>query len=153
MYILKKDDIYPDLIPLIPGSSWNQLFTLLYTLASVRYAAFPQLNSLNPKIGTKNKLALLAKQGYIAQTDGGAYITADKGFDLLKKEGFNTQILDKNLTGNYSPHQAVALFNPSLSETQANMLKCFKYIYLFHHKPENILIRLAQYSYVKYSPQ
>jgi len=47
--------------------------------------------------------------------------------------------------------QAVGLFSPSLSEAQNELLKTFRYIYLIHPKPENILTRLAKTNYVKYA--
>lgn len=63
------------------------------------------MRGVNPKIGTGSKLSALIQLGYLSKSDGGFYYTAPKGFELLEKEGFNTRILQKNLTGNYSLHQ------------------------------------------------
>lgn len=102
---MKLSDKYQDLAPLTSGSSFNQLFTLIYILATVRYATAKQLRSVNPKIGTGFKLSALCDLGYLSKSDGGFYYTANKGFELLRKEGFNTRILQKRLQGDYSFHQ------------------------------------------------
>jgi hypothetical protein len=102
---VRLSDKYQDLSPLVSGSSFNQLFALIYKLAAVRYATVKQLNAVNPKIGTKNKVSELTRLGYLSRSDGGFLFTALKGFELLKKEGFNTEILQKRLQGNYSEHQ------------------------------------------------
>ena len=101
---MKKSDVYPDLYPLISGISWNQLFAFIWIIASVRYATQPQTRRINPKFGTKNKLTRLCELEYLKRSDGGFYSIGCKTLELLKKEGYNTKILQTDTTANYNPH-------------------------------------------------
>jgi len=137
---MRLSDKYQDLNPLVAGSSFNQLFTLIYTLATVRYATAAQLRGVNPKIGTASKLSALVDMGYLSKLDGGFYITARSGLELLKKENFNTQILQKRLQGNYSLHQE-KLTAFLLNEMKAPDYYAVIYPDFTYPKPDACLIR------------
>ncbi len=98
---------YPELEALVKGSSYRQLFDMLYTLALVRYATPEHMRAVNFKLGTSGKLEKITEKGYISFTGGTFYTITDKGLVLLEKNGYNTKIIKRKLTGEMKEHQAV----------------------------------------------
>lgn len=98
---------YPELEALVKGSSYRQLFDMLYTLALVRYATPEHLRAVNFKLGTTGKLGKIVELGYMSFTGGIFYMITDKALVLLEKHGYNTKIIKRKLTGEMKAHQAV----------------------------------------------
>lgn len=98
---------YPELEELVKGSSFKQLFNMLYALALVRYATPEHLRAVNFKLGTSGKLGKISELGYISLTGVAFYTVTDKGLDLLQNNGYNTSIIKRKLTGQMKEHQSV----------------------------------------------
>jgi hypothetical protein len=94
-----KADKYPELADLIKGSSYNQLFQLLYKVALLRYATPEHLKRISFKIGTVKKTARLNELGLLNTHPSGVSVITDKGLNLLKEEGYNTEPVNKKLQG------------------------------------------------------
>ena len=98
---------YPELEALVKGSSYRQLFDMLYTLALVRYATPEHLRAVNFKLGTSGKLGKITELDYISFTGVSFYTITDKALVLLERNGYNTKIIKRKLTGEMKEHQAV----------------------------------------------
>ena len=97
--------------------------------------------------------------GYVGLKDGQWFYP--KGFEAGKhlynynrRNGSNFCVLCSSPLEAVKYHQdrgegrVIALFSQSASDEQLELLKVFKYIILIHLKPQNVLYRLAQGSYV-----
>jgi len=102
---MDKPTLYPDLEPIAKNASYKQIFDLLYTLSLVRYATFKQLHSVNHRVCTKKNLVKMAEFGYLSQTKNNVFFTTQKTWELLQGEGYNTKIIQKNLTGETLEHE------------------------------------------------
>ena len=96
---MNLNDKYPELANLIKGSSYNQLFQLLYKVALLRYAAPEHLKRISFKIGTVNKTAKMNELGLLQTFPTSISVITDKALNLLKEEGYNTELLIKKLQG------------------------------------------------------
>lgn len=105
---MDKATLHPDLEPIANKASYRQIFDLLYTLARCRYATFKQLHPLNHRIATKNNLVRLTELDYLKPVElvknGPAYHITEKTREILKREGYNTEVLQKSFTGNALHH-------------------------------------------------
>jgi len=97
-------DDYPELVPIIKGASFNQIFEWFFSLAQIRYATKAHLNSFNNKIGTPKKIEALIDGGFLGFT-GDYFFTGPKALDILEKENFHYKILQRKFTGGVGEHQ------------------------------------------------
>lgn len=105
---MDKATLYPDLEPIAARASYKQIFDLLYIVAQVRYATFKQIHSLNHRVATKKNLANLVSFGYLATINLvkniKAFHVTDKTRQILEREGFNVNIIQKKFTGQTLDH-------------------------------------------------
>lgn len=102
---MDKASLYPELELIASRASYRQIFDLFYTLARVRYATFKQLHPLNHRIATKKNLVKLTELGYLSDHNlVKAYHITEKTRNILKNEGYNTAILQKNFIGRSLEH-------------------------------------------------
>jgi len=102
---MRLPDRYAELAPLVKGSSYQQLFDLLYKAGQLRYSLKSHLNKINPKIGTPKKLQALIDLGYLACNNSQVFTITDKTVEALKEQGYNCKILARNLTGEEAKHE------------------------------------------------
>ena len=101
-----KSDLYSELSEIAVKSSYKQIFDLLYLLSQFRYATFKQLHQINHRVATKKFLVKLCELGYLDTTKNlQAYKTNQKTWEVLEKEGYNTKIIQTNLTGETLEHE------------------------------------------------
>ena len=89
-----------DLKEIQDGATWQNIYDLLWHIATVRYASYNQLFEVNKhkvwrkKIGTKNKLNRLADKGYLKKNENLAFSVTPKAVALLKTySDYNTDII------------------------------------------------------------
>jgi hypothetical protein len=101
---MRLPDKYPELEPLTKGSSYQQLFDLLYKAGQLRYFQKSHLNKLNPKLGTPKKLQALVELNFLTCNNSQVYNITQKTKDLLHQEGYNCKILAETVSGEGNPH-------------------------------------------------
>jgi hypothetical protein len=132
---MKLDTLYPDLAPLVKGSSFNQLFQFFWTAGQVRYATRKHLAVISFKLGTKNKTDDLVRSGYF-QIIGEAFSITDKVKAILEEQKYPVSILQKKFTG-ATPHDLKitdvildlkpwAVFYPIFRESRPDACLIFK---------------------------
>lgn len=90
---MRLSEKYPEFNSVLKGGiPHKQLFELLYTVSLCRYVARKQLSLDFPRISSLRKFDILRNAGYLKETDG-IYTTTDKTLNLLKNEGYNTDII------------------------------------------------------------
>lgn len=128
---MRLEEKYSDLTDIVKGSSFSQLFQLLWTLGTVKYATKEQLNSVNSKLATKKKLEKLASADYLSVRNNVFKITR-KTLHLLKVQGYNTAIIPRKLTGegdiNEINNTSVFLQALKLTDFHALFYPHFKYL-------------------------
>ena len=102
---MKLSERYPDLNLLTAGSSFSQLFNLLYTASLLRYTTKEHLNQINHKLGTPRKLQILAESGYLTCKNSKVFVITDKTRRLLEEQGYTCKILAKKITGETAEHE------------------------------------------------
>ena len=99
-------DKYPDLEDVQAGSTWVKLFNFIYAIASLRYSTQKQLNKVSSQFGTPKKLEKLRKRDYLtAIRNSDVYVITKKTRQLLKDEGYKTDILQADFNGINLNHQ------------------------------------------------
>ncbi len=100
---MDKASLHPDLEPIAAVASYKQIFDLLYTVAQVRYATFKQLHPLNHRVATKKNLDNLVSLDYLASVrlvkNTKSFHITEKTRQILEREGFNVNIIQKKFTG------------------------------------------------------
>lgn len=100
---MEKSELYPDLEWIENQFTYKQLFDLLYLLAQFRYATFKQLHSINHRVARKGYLVKLSELGYLniiqPVKNQKAFHITEKTKNILKREGYNTRILQEDFTG------------------------------------------------------
>lgn len=109
---MRLPDRYSELAPLIKGSSYQQLFDLLYKAGQLRYSLKSHLNKINPKLGTDTKklqkIQTLVDLGYLACNNSQVYTITEKTRDALKnypKKHYNCKIFAETVSGEGAEHQ------------------------------------------------
>jgi len=135
---MDKATLYPDLEPIAARASYKQIFDLLYIVAQVRYATFKQLHPLNHRVVIKKNLEYLVKLDYLSTINlvknAKAFHITDKTRQILEKEGFNVEVIQKKFTGQDLKH-ALKITDCLLKlQAQENFYKVFYQI--FREPPE-----------------
>ena len=77
-------------------------YQMLYDMRMLKYVhkeQFVKIRSTYGRFTSDKKLAYLCEKGWIEERTENVYATADKTLPVLKAQGFNTEILPRNISG------------------------------------------------------
>ena len=111
-------DLYPDLEPIVRGSTWKKLFDWFHLAGMLRYSTQQHLRNigkyglydgqyklqdLGKQFGSKQKIKKFIEIGLLTAVNN-AYKITDKVIQILKDESFNVRIL-KQADGEGTGHE------------------------------------------------